>query len=1477
MINTRFSAYLVTDYFLLAASLCLLLFNLLNLHTIGNIFLTVISSSIIPGYVFLRLLNIRHLHSHLEIATLSFALSFPLTSLLSFFLSPMSEHAKIISAAFVILSLSPIIRDKFEGSKLGSAKAVSQEGLDHGMSIPRILLLGLMVAFFGVIISKFYPQISWDAGADVARHYSSALLFSKFSFPLTSLSPFFVSFEAMVIELSYVSMEIVKQCLGYLSIMVIISFYTMAVVFFKKIDDRLSMIATIMWFVFSGFGWLYFLQEKLSLTSVSQTSLLYLTRDKSYADIGYGISTNLWIWFLPMTVSFTLFFTLVYLMKRTDLPQNSFVSVFSMIIMALVFVHVPELVMFVVLLIALSIFSPKIELRLRDSLLSTIIGLGMGLALASIFLTIGLSFGYSYILIFGLIILTFFGYALQVTRHNKSNFGGFLKIINVSEVVKVVIAAFLILFSGGLLAWFSSTVDFSMKYVSEIQFIPWLLYPVRLGIVGALGLVGIVVGVKHRRSPFVLFVLLLFSSLLIGRIVSLLNLYVETGYWEWRFLFFIFAAASILGALTIGRNRSTISKNLRPKKLIFSTSLLGLLIISGFSSTFLTFDFYSLTFPEPPSNQTAEALSFFSNLLDHGIVPSLITSPQSTMSSLIPNSYSYSNLLPAIWYSKYSEIPLSIIYNQESPNSYIYLSNMDIQTLKEINPNGYMVQYGLERFPEVFNNSKARIYTLLDGVPPTSNSQTVLVVPSEDEIDKNHFLLYDTLSLGGYNYTAMLDSDPSIFKAGTVIVADDKSINAINNILDHLKTSNGKRLIVFNTDGYGPLSEYFFKGNTQIDLGINSTAKDLYLHPTSNYVVASTILNETPPDNNFEFIIDNDIEENNATIIADDMQTQFWNVQLKSDSSKISLLDDSSVKAKGADSLQQIWNMSAQDWGKIYHAWASDQDWSNKGFLCFYYKGSNTGKRIEVGIYAPDALNMHRWTFTDNFTDWRRFVFPLNESSEGWQIGNPDLARVRQIEFFVPPTGGHSLNYTWHLDRVLTDTGRRVDFEISLKDKYAFKGLECFDGAKYVTVPYSINASQEILGDRLYYLDGQDAGELFGNESSASVYTTEGNNDIRMFLTLKMPPDDGRDSESYGLSQSKFRIELAKEVFNATQISGEKGMIELPTQFEVSAISTKDDVNVLSSYTNGQTNSPFVVKTVIGESEVIYVNIYPLNEAMLSSDVAKRSLYSVLGSLLELANIKLQKYDDAVVPWIMNDDVPFLIFRNANLTGNINVSSTSVIFPEKLSFERIEIKTDMRELSLENVTSLEIRRGDNMNIFAHQARISNGKGFYPLLVVASPEIAITGSNVDIAVKLANGSIIEVNNEPMANLSIAGSVNVYVRTPFVQNDGEADFEEAYSLHSYYSEFRTLGENLHIEGSAKFSVPLSDTYSFATEFAYNGSAERQPPLLQWDEWKSIENSAIWLVISSSFFVALFLTSRYLSVKIEVHIKRKAKYSS
>ena len=1440
-LNIKTSLYSLFDFVFVASSLGLLFLNIWQVHTIANIVLGIIVSSFLPGYVLLRLLNVYHLHSYFETLTLSFALSIAFTSIISSLLIPISERTTLILSIYVIFSFLPVIKTRIKNRSRNNGEACSIT--PYTCDLSKMLLLGLIILFFSVIIYTLYPQMAWVAELDIADNYSNALLFSRLPYSFSSPYPFFVAFEANVIVLSNSSMMVVKTALAYMSIMVILSFYVVSNVYLKKIDNRLPITATITWFLFSGFGWLSFLQQKLFPNNMSQTDMLWRTLNQSYADVGYGISTNLWLWFLPMTVSFTIFFTLLYLLKRTDITKRSFVAMFSLLIIALFFVHISELIMFVVLISVLSFLAPKIKLRLRDASSSTLIGLTGIILFIIYFSKSGMSFNFPYYLILAMFLLTLFTYLLTFNRlENFPKIG--------RKAITAITAVLLVLFLGGFFAWLSST-DFSMSYVIEIQFIPWLLYPVRLGIVGALALVGIMVVTKYRHDPVLLFVCLLTSAFLVGKLVSIINLYYPTGYWEWRFLFFVFAAASMLAPIIILRVGKILFKKSN-RRLFLTTLLLGMVIISGFSSTFLTLEF-QITQLNPVSNTEADALSYFSGLLEEGAAPSILTVPQSSSAyRLVPVAYYYSNILPVIWESRYPEVPLNVLYNMKYPNTYIYLRERDLDILRNKYVDGYIASTLLQSLPEAFNNSEVQIYKLLNGVPPVSNSKTVLVMPFNSTLDGTYFFAYDMLSLGGYNYTVMLDSDPNILQGRTIIIPSDKSTNIINDILQNSKVQNEQKFVILNTNGYGPLSRLFLKGETQITISVNSST-GIYLHPVYNYTASSSTISEQPIDNTEEFTVDNDAEGSNFVTVVDDTQTVFWTGLAFGNGSvgTPTLSNDPSEKTKGIDSLRMNVESGNKSYWVITHNFSPPANWSDKDFLSLNWYGTDSGKKFS--ILAWDSPNYFSYSFQDNWSGWKQLVIPLMKFQKS---GTPSWANINYLDIQASP----GVLGTWHLDQIAVSAGRWINIT-ALIDTSSFSGaikILVFNGSTYIPLKISDNASENIPADGVYFLDGSRADELYGDGDVARISTKEIDGGHQLVLSLKMPPEDGSDSETGGLSQSRFKIELPVKGFDVSQIVGNGREISLPTEFEVYPLSPKDGGEGLGLYANGQMNTTFAVRKIIGKAEIIYVNVYPLIKAMLSNGEIGRNLYPTLGSLLDVAKINLPKYDTPFVSWIMDDTIPFLIFREATLKGNVNVQSTSLLFPYEMNLERVNIKKDGSELSLNNVTSISINGENNINISAQEIKIGKGRGFYSSLIANNSEIAIRGEYLRLVIKLVNGSKVEINGGSEAKLLIHGQLQVYVREPRIQNDGESTFREAYAIHSYQPKLRALGQNLSIKGNVEFNLPLSDTYSFLTQFTWGGSVERQPPLLHWDELGSVIESIPWLI--AAFFIVIYFLYPY-----------------
>ena len=897
------------------------------------------------------------------------------------------------------------------------------------------------------------------------------------------------------------------------------------------------------------------------------------------------------------------------------------------------------------------------------------------------------------------------------------------------------------------------------------------------------------------------------------------------------------------------------NKKLFDARACFSAFLIGIIVFSGLQSTFLTIESRNYGLENVLGKEEVDAISFLSSVSENQLSP-LLTISRRSMQELefIPSQWRISYMQSLIWAAKYPEAPLTFLCNRRFPPPYVYLHERDMDALASYRADweaGYLMQHLLQYTPEVYSNSKLKIYKVLDGVPPSSNSEIVLIIPFKDSFPSCLFA-YDLLSLGKYNYTTMFDLDPNILKKDIIILPSDKSVSILNN----LELEKGKKLIVLNADGYGKFSRLFFKGKNEASLSINSSIGDVYLHSPTNYSKVLTSFNKYMLGDTIEFIIDNDAEEENFTKITDDNQTTFWTTVGGIGTGTVSaptINDDTSTKKKGNDSLKMIVGEgSYNDW-YFQHNYKTAQDWSNKEFMCLYWYGSNSHQTIAIELRTERGwADSYEYTFVDDWNGWRRLVIPFNKFKATY--GEPSWSTVKTVQIRSLSGGAQG---TWYLDSMGVDVGKWVNVKATIcniSENTSVK-LFNFNGLDYTPITISINASENIPGDNLYFLDGSRADELYGENYSAVLNARKANNVYQLYLSLKMPPEDSFDSEISGLSQSKFKIELAGGQISASRIMGLKGEIKLPIEFEVKPLTVQEGVETLSWYVSGdQRKTPFVSRKMVDEGEIILVNVYPFMSTMLSNEEAKQSLYTILGNLLSITGIDLPKYNTDVISWVIDDAVPVFVFKDALLNGSVNISSNLIIFPSKMNLKRVDVKTDEQQLFLSNVTSIFVENANNVAIFTQTMKISEGRGFYASLTTNNSKIAIKGDNISISVGLADGSIINISGVNV-ELSIKNELLFYVREPHIRNHGESTFREAYACHSYIKELGAVGQDLFIHGNVEFSLPLSDTYSATSEFVWSGSVKRDQPIFQWDELKSLKESLPWLISTSLIFIVAY----------------------
>src|SRR5215212_2030664 len=800
----------IVDYFFIVCSAAVLAFNIFANHIMNISFiLSIIVSFFLPGWVLLRLLKIDRIQgTNFGLFVLSFSISIGLTSLVYMFALPFksSTAAIILSIIYVGISVLPLIKDRFYNGGERRQFYSSNHRSEHNLF--DILLLIWLILFFIFVISNLYPQMAYLPGIDIIRHfsYTKGLILAPDTY-VSQLYPWFHFTWAVVNELSASPpMWLFQSFIAYLSGMLIFSFYIMAKEYLSDIDTRAPILATVFFVVFSGFGWIYFAQHVLNMPNPSQHwYLLHQSALQSHLDITYGEGSWLWLWFRPITVGFTIFFVLLWLMRREGLTKLNYIIISSLLILTLNQVHFSELIIFVTLLFILALLFPTIKLRLKETAISILISLASTALLipayqnllSSEYLLASNQYLFVLAALAGLVFIL-----VKYPRRPRISFR-----MNLTVLTSIALFVYFILLSY----WFLH-IDNLILDLSEISSVPLEYYPILLGIAGifAIPCFILLAKKKYRSNPIVIFVILFVLIVIFGRTVTYINANIEnTNYWERRLIPFAFVSVSILSSIAILKvieqlkQHQQLERHFRSLKNILTVTFLSFLVVGGILSTFLSVEYWII-------NTSKYSLS--DKEIDDNHLNSI--DPNSTLLTLSDRSHNIAEFASVdylvgyykyqLWPSESPELPLNILYSLNNP-VIIYLSERDLKQITSyIYGNSYIASNLLRMASDTkksFGNGTTIQTPRL--APTSSSSDTVLVIPEGEA--KFYYYAYDILSLGGYNYTSVLVSDINSISKARIVVAPSEQIAL--KVMDYKSKYNlqYEKLIVLNVDRYDQL------------------------------------------------------------------------------------------------------------------------------------------------------------------------------------------------------------------------------------------------------------------------------------------------------------------------------------------------------------------------------------------------------------------------------------------------------------------------------------------------------------------------------------------------------------------------------------------------------------------------------------------------------------------------------------------------
>jgi len=920
----------IFDYFLIVCSLILFTFIIaFNPVNEESFYFSVIVSFFLPGWVLLRILGIvenrKTVPGMLEVISLSFVCSLGLTALSFFLLSALKiDNFLLQSGIFLFASLLPILKNRFRQSDENQQSFSVHHSIE--IRLFDILILGWIFLFFIFVISSLYPLLAENPYSDISRLFSLSKQAIVNPAAFATPYPWYNFNLATILGQTSTPPVMFLSGIAYLSIFVIISFYIMSRVYLSDIEKGAHRIATVFFFVFSGFGWVYFIQEKLTMFDSSKyTQLLLDVSKNTYWDILYGQGAWLWLWFRPLTLGFTIFFVLLYLMKQDYLSRRNYIIIVSFLLLTFSQIHIPELVIFVFLIFFLALFRPKVKLRLKETSLSALIALPISVLFMIVYQYLYSSTYYptSVVFLLGLAFLS--GLIFLLVHFSKRP-----KIkLNLNPFA--VAYVFLGIFFGLFFYWFSITKNFLLDNITSILAIPWEFYPVLLGVIGALSIPGsILVYKKYSNNPIIIFLILIIFALIFGRLITFINAeFFSTGYWERRIIPFVFVPAAIFASLAfmkIFRYRFQTKKLSNSKKIVV-LSILASVVLAGTLSTFVTIEYFLFILPENVIQDNERKLQNKLNEFNPKSMLLTLTDRSRSVSAFSSIAFIPNNYRSQLWSSSSPEITLEALSFFGNP-SIILLNDYDLDNIPKYE-NSHIGTHIVQNYPVAYEGPEGKIIQLKINSHSSAHSELVLVNIGNEN---NFYYAYDILSLGNYNYTtAFLLDVNSLRKAKIVVVPNEDSANTL---IEYKKIYNlpFEKLFVLNLDGYDSLVNASYTTSKSKIIIDDNASSDWLTYGTGTGIIGVPNLEES--------LDIKTIGENSLSINVGKGNYSLWEIKRN---------------------FNEPLNVSEFDWVKF--------NWYGKG----------DGERYVVQ-FTSNPGEFFWYTFDDTWKGWKQVILPLHKA-----------------------------------------------------------------------------------------------------------------------------------------------------------------------------------------------------------------------------------------------------------------------------------------------------------------------------------------------------------------------------------------------------------------------------------------------------------------------------------------------------------------
>ncbi|MCJ7631553.1 hypothetical protein MUP77_04030 [Candidatus Bathyarchaeota archaeon] len=324
---------------------------------------------------------------------------------------------------------------------------------------------------------------------------------------------------------------------------------------------------------------------------------------------------------------------------------------------------------------------------------------------------------------------------------------------------------------------------------------------------------------------------------------------------------------------------------------------------------------------------------------------------------------------------------------------------------------------------------------------------------------------------------------------------------------------------------------------------------------------------------------------------------------------------------------------------------------------------------------------------------------------------------------------------------------------------------------------------------------------------------------------------------------------ISNSTMNAQRIEGQNLKIDLPYEISVPTLTPDYNTTTLSNYTAPSNETPFILHKNYGKGELYYYNMYPVIEA-LHQENDKSAFYEIFGKLLDGLNLpKLT----SVIALTSNAYV-----KKMQLNNRVKVETTSLLFPQKLKLEQIDVKANNSYYTFHNVSNIALSQYSTAIIETETAVTQGGDGFYAVFQISSA-FTVRPSEGSINLKItANNKEFIINNVSLFSITPSNTIELLTRIPKI-SASEVNFIGFYSQGSLQLQTKTYGQNLKVVGFTEFLITLSDSYSTLENVKLGASFQRDPPIIMFDEFATLPTAIFWTLLLLPILVGIMFVSR------------------